>query len=69
MTNMGTLDRGLRLVIAALLVLAALGTTALGEGMLFWLALAVAAVFTVTSLLGHCPLYRLVGLSTCRAQR
>jgi hypothetical protein len=65
-TNMGTIDRGLRLAIVAALVFMAFATTVLGGGILFWLALAVAAVFTVTSLVGNCPLYSIVGLKTCR---
>jgi hypothetical protein len=65
-TNMGTIDRGLRLAIAAALVFMAFATAVLGGGILFWLALAVAAVFTVTSLVGSCPLYSIVGLKTCR---
>jgi hypothetical protein len=64
-TNMGKLDRGGRLVIAAILAYLALGSGAL-TGILFWIALAVAAIFTLTALVGNCPLYRIVGLKTCR---
>lgn len=64
-TNMGKFDRGARLVIAALLLALALGTTMLG-GALFWAALIVAGVFTVTALVGNCPLYSIVGVKTCR---
>ena len=64
-TNMGKFDRAGRLVIAAALVFLALGTTALG-GALFWIALAVAGVFTLTAFVGNCPLYNLVGLKTCK---
>ena len=32
-----------------------------------WLAaVLVAAVFALTAAAGHCPLYRIVGLRTCR---
>ena len=65
-TNMGKLDRGARLAIAALLLIVAFGTTALGSGILFWLAIIVAAVFTLTAFVGNCPLYSIVGLKTCR---
>ena len=65
-TNMGKIDRALRLTVAALLLVTAFGTAALGSGVLFWLALAVAVVFTLTALVGNCPLYGLVGLNTCR---
>lgn len=65
-TNMGTIDRVLRLVIVAALLFAAFGTTLLGSGILFWLALIVAAVFTLTAFVGNCPLYSIIGLKTCR---
>lgn len=64
--NMGTIDRGLRFGIAAVLLFVAFGTDILGMGVLFWLAPIVAAVFTLTALVGNCPLYGIVGLKTCR---
>lgn len=64
--NMGTFDRAIRIVVAAALLYTALATTAFGSGVLFWLALAVAAVFTLTALVGNCPLYSLIGVKTCR---
>lgn len=64
--NMGKFDRVGRLVVAAALVALALGTSILGGGILVWLALIVAAVFTVTAFVGNCPLYSIVGLKTCR---
>ncbi|MEM9248865.1 MAG: DUF2892 domain-containing protein [Pseudomonadota bacterium] len=64
--NMGKLDRGGRLAIAALLLVLALTTNVLGSGVLFWLALGVAGIFTLTALVGNCPLYSVVGLKTCR---
>ncbi|WP_292286508.1 DUF2892 domain-containing protein [Marivita sp.] len=66
-TNMGKIDRGLRLVIAATLLFLALGTAMLGSGILFVLALIVAAVFTLTAFVGNCPLYNIVGLKTCQS--
>jgi len=65
MTNMGTIDRGGRLVIAAGLAYLALGSGLL-TGVLFWIALVVAAVFTLTAFVGNCPLYSIVGLKTCK---
>lgn len=65
-TNMGKFDRSARLLIAVALVFAALGANLLGSGALFWLALIVAAVFTLTAFVGNCPLYSLIGLKTCR---
>lgn len=63
--NMGMIDRGLRLVVALVLLYLALGTTALGGGLLYWLALLVAVVSGVTALVGSCPLYSMLGIRTC----
>ena len=61
--NMGTLDKTLRLIVAAIAVaLAATGTL---TGTLALIACIVAAVFVATSLVSLCPLYRLIGLRTC----
>lgn len=65
-TNMGKLDRAGRLVLAAALLFLAFGTDVLGAGALYWVALAVAGVFTLTALAGNCPLYSLLGIRTCR---
>jgi len=65
-TNMGKIDRGGRLVIAAVLLVLAFGSGAVGGGILFWLALIVAGVFILTALVGNCPLYSIVGLKTCK---
>lgn len=63
--NMGRTDRIVRAAaVAPLLVVAALlagATTPIGT-----IALVVAAVMLATSAAGFCPLYRLVGVSTCR---
>ena len=65
MANMGKIDRVGRLGIAAVLAYLALATTVLSP-VFFWLALAVAAIFTVTAFVGMCPLYRIVGIKTCQ---
>jgi uncharacterized membrane protein YtjA (UPF0391 family) len=61
--NMGTLDKTLRLILAAIAVaLAATGTL---TGAAAIIAYVVATVFVVTSFVSFCPLYRLIGLRTC----
>lgn len=62
-TNMGKFDRGGRLAIAALLLILAFSGTL--SGAWFWIALIVAGVFTLTSFVGNCPLYSVIGLKTC----
>ncbi len=58
MTNEGTLDRAVRIVIG----LAVLSLTIVGPKSLYGL---VGLVPLLTGITGFCPLYRLVGLSTC----
>lgn len=61
--NMGTLDRVVRLLIAAVAVFLFYNGTL--SGTVGIVALVVAAVFTLTSVVRFCPIYKLVGLSTC----
>lgn len=63
-TNMGTVDR----VIRSLLALAIVGLYATGtiSGTLAIILGVVAAVFLLTSLVGTCPAYLPFGISTCR---
>lgn len=62
--NMGGADRIVRPLVAAVLV--ALVLTGQVTGGLAIAAAAVAAVFILTSLVGLCPLYSLLGVNTCR---
>ena len=60
--NMGTADRIIRAVIAAIIVVLYISgvlTGALGIALL-----AVAGLFVITSLAAYCPMYALLGLST-----
>ncbi|WP_237067674.1 YgaP family membrane protein [Microbulbifer guangxiensis] len=61
--NMGALDRGLRL--AAVAVIATLVVTGAASGLTALALGALAAIFTLTSLVGTCPLYFPLGLNTC----
>lgn len=65
-TNMGKADRAIRIVIALVLLYLAFATTVAAAGALHWIAIIVAAVFILTSLVGMCPLYSIIGLKTCR---
>ena len=64
--NMGKADRLIRTIIAVILIGLLIGGQVTGS--LAILAGVVAAIFLVTSLVGFCPLYRLLGLSTCGRQ-
>lgn len=61
--NMGNTDRIIRLVIAG--VLALLWFQNIITGTLGIVALVVAAVFILTSLVSFCPLYTLFGINSC----
>jgi hypothetical protein len=62
-TNMGTLDRILRVVVAV--VIAVLYFTGTISGTLGIVLLALGGVFLLTSVLSFCPLYLPFGISTC----
>lgn len=61
--NMGSTDKTIRLILAALF--AVLFFTNVVTGVFGYVLLALGAVFALTSLVGFCPLYAIVGLNTC----
>ena len=62
--NMGSADRIIRLVLAAIMAYLYFGGVVTGT---VGIVLAVlAGVFVLTSLVSFCPLYTLVGMSTCK---
>lgn len=62
--NMGIADRVIRLLIAVVLVI--LFFTHTIEGTLGIISLVVAVIFALTSLVSFCPIYRLLGIKTCK---
>lgn len=64
--NMGNADRAIRLLVAAALV--ALYFSGVISGTLGLIGIVVAAIFTLTTILGYCPLYSLIGVKTCKAR-
>ena len=64
--NMGTADKGIRLLLAAIFV--GLFMTKTVTGALGIVLLVVAGVFVLTSLVSSCPLYTLVGAKTCSTE-
>lgn len=63
-TNVGTPDRIVRLVVAVLAVIGALNTAG-ALSIVLWI---VAAIMALTALVGFCPLYRLLGVNTCKVK-
>lgn len=64
--NMGNNDRAIRLVLAALFVVLYLNNIVIG----IWgiILLALAGIFTITSVVGFCPLYTLLKINTNRGK-
>lgn len=65
--NMGTADRIIRVIIAA--IIATLYFTNIITGTLGIVLLVLAGVFVLTSLVSFCPLYAPFGLKTCPMKR
>ena len=65
--SMGTADRIIRLILAA--VFAILYFTGTVTGTFGIVLLVFAAVFALTSVVSFCPLYPLVGLNTCPVKK
>ncbi len=65
--NMGSADRIIRVLIAA--VLAFLYFNGTISGTFGIVALVVAVVFVAVSVLKFCPLYPLLGINTCPAKK
>jgi Protein of unknown function (DUF2892) len=65
--NMGSADRVIRILLAA--VFAVLYFTGVVSGTIGLVLVILGAVFLLTSLVSFCPLYAIVGLSTCPAKK
>jgi hypothetical protein len=65
--NVGLIDRIIRVIVGIVLIAYAipLGFSATGWNWVGW----IGVVPLVTGLLGNCPLYSLIGLSTCPAKQ
>ncbi|MGN6214429.1 YgaP family membrane protein [Parafilimonas sp.] len=62
--NMGKADRVIRIFIAA--IIAILYLTQIMSGVLTIILLTVGFIFLVTSVTGFCPIYKLLGINTCK---
>lgn len=62
--NVGNIDRVLRIVVGAALIAYAL----LGTGQYTWLGW-IGVVPLLTALVGSCPAYSILGVSTCPAKK
>lgn len=64
-TNMGGIDRGLRIVVGLALLWYALLAPATGYNWIGW----IGVVPLITALIGNCPLYSMLGVSTCPVKK
>jgi hypothetical protein len=64
-TNMGTIDRVIRVIIGLGLLWYALMAPATGYNWIGW----IGVIPLVTALVGVCPLYSILGVSTCPAKQ
>ncbi len=65
--NMGSIDKKIRLVIAA--IFAALYFSGMVSGTLGIVLLALATIFALTSLISFCPLYLPFGINTAPKEK
>jgi hypothetical protein len=66
MKNLSNLDRGIRAILAVVLLV--LGSVVL-TGTLSVVAYVLAVVMLLTAVVGFCPLYKLLGISTLSDKR
>jgi len=65
-TNMGSMDKIVRLIIAALFI--GLYITDTISGVMGVILLILAGVFILTSFMSFCPIYTIFGYSTCASK-
>lgn len=67
--NVGKVDRAFRLIVGAVLIIASLfsNIAVLSNPVLQWLVPLVGLVLILTALFRFCPLYRIIGANTCKA--
>lgn len=68
-TNVGVFDRAFRLLVGLILIAAPIADFPVvwERATLGYLSMAVGAVLFVTGSLKFCPLYRVLGLTTCKS--
>ena len=65
--NVGSIDKVVRILLA--LVAAILGFKGGFSDIVSYILFAVAIILLVVSLIGFCPLYPLLGISTCKSKK
>jgi hypothetical protein len=65
--NVGSIDKVVRLLLAAVLII--LFFTNVVTGVLGYVLLAVAGIFILTSLINFCPIWAVFGVNTCPVKK
>lgn len=65
-SNVGSVDKIVRIVLA--IAASVLYITGVVSGPLGYVVLVVGAVLLLTALVSFCPLYRIIGASTCKTK-
>lgn len=65
--NMGNTDRIIRVLVAAVIAVLFINNSI--TGIFAYILLGVGAIFLLTSLVGSCPLYSLLGINTCGGKK
>ncbi len=65
--NVGSIDKVIRLLLAALFII--LFVFNVVSGFFGYILLALAAILILTSLVNFCPLYAIFGMSTCSSKK
>lgn len=63
--NMGATDKTIRIILAAIFV--ALYFTGSVSGLFGYVLLGLALIFVLTSVVSFCPIYTVIGVSSCPA--
>ena len=64
--NIGNGDRFLRIMIGIIALILVMGNVV--EGTVMWITLAIGILMVFTSSIQFCPLYTLLGFSTCKVK-
>ncbi|MGG9972322.1 YgaP family membrane protein [Ferruginibacter sp. SUN002] len=64
--NMGTVDKAIRLIVAA--ILSSLYFTDIIQGKLGVTAIVFSVILLLTSFISFCPVYTLFGMNTCKTK-
>lgn len=65
--NMGNVDKIIRIVVALALIV--MYITDVVDGTLGLVLVAVSVIFVLTSFIGFCPAYTILGMNTCKLKK